>query len=250
LLLLRSCPFFKYLVRERSTNSIIEELFDIKSKYPETNSIRILDDLFLKNNKSLIKAINIYSKFDFQWRSMAHIKTFNNTSQVILAKLKESGCNELFIGIESGSPRILKSINKTHDLNLIINNFKKIFQAKINVKAYFIYGFPDEKLNDMQMTYNLVCKLKEMSIEYGSHFRPSIFQFRPYHGTIIYNKLKRKYPKMDIGKISHNNNLTTLIGRRQINFRGNNYSKVSLKIIDDYICKTNKVGNDNEFRKP
>lgn len=230
-----------YAVRERSTNSIIKELNDIKKGYPDTVSIRILDDLFLKSKDSFRKAIEVFSKFDFKWRSMAHIKTFNNIEQETLIGLKKSGCTELFIGIESGSPRILHAINKTHDIDLIVGNFKKIFQCKINIKAYFIYGFPDETINDMEMTYNLVCRLKEISTECGSNFRTSVFQFRPYHGTIIYNSLKEKYPDINIENVIPNRRLTKLIGRKQFNFYGKNYSKVSLKIIHDYICKTNMI---------
>jgi len=230
-----------YPVRERSTNSIIEELQEIKIKYPETESVRILDDLFLKSKDSIIRAIDIFSGFDFQWRSMAHVKTFNQVGLDLLEGMKESGCQELFIGIESGSPNILRSINKTYDIELILENFKKIFQAKIGVKGYFICGFPDELVNDLKLTYKLACELKKLSLKYGSNFRTSVFQFRPYHGTILYNALKEKYPDLEIDNISPNNKLSDLIGRRQFNFRSNNYSKVSLKTIHDYICMTNMV---------
>jgi len=230
-----------YPVRERSANSIIEELAEISRKYPETCSIRVLDDLFLKSKDSILKATEIFSSFDFKWRSMAHIQTFTNIDQDVLVNLKKSGCSELFIGIESGSSNILKSLNKTNNIDLILNNLEKIFKAKINVKGYFICGLPDETLNDLEMTYNLACKLKNLSLKYGSNFRTSVFQFRPYQGTLLYNSLKEKFPKLDIDNITQNKKLSNLIGRRQFNFQSNNYSKVSKKLIHDYICKTNMV---------
>lgn len=228
-------------IRERSVHSIIDELLEIKERYPNVQSIRILDDLFLKSQKSLTKAINIFSRFDFQWRSMAHVQSFNNITQEEINKLKESGCVELFIGIESGSPKILKSINKTSDINVIRSNLSKVFEAKIDVKCYFIFGFPDETIDDMVMTYKLAVELKELAVKNGSNFRTSVFQFRPYHGTLIYNSLKEKYPNITVNYIAHNDRLSKLIGRNQFNFKGNNYSKVSLKTIHDYICRTNMI---------
>ncbi len=231
----------EYPARERSTDSIVRELNYIKTQNPETVSIRVLDDLFLKSKDSITNAIDIFSKFDFQWRSMAHIKTFKGVGEDLLMKLKESGCYELFIGIESGSPIILKSMNKTHDIRLIKENVEKLFKAKINVKCYFIYGFPDETLEDMEMTYNLALEIKKLSLMHGSKFRTSVFQFRTYHGTLLYENLKRRYPGLDIDTINPDGKLTHLIGRKQFNFHSINHSKVSLKLIRDYICKTDMI---------
>ena len=66
----------EYPVRERSMDSIIEELGALRMKNPDIKSIRVLDDLFLESKTSIIKATEIFSKFDFQWRAMAHVKTF------------------------------------------------------------------------------------------------------------------------------------------------------------------------------
>jgi len=105
------------------------------------SSIRVLDDLFLKTRDTVQKAIDVFSNFKLQWRSMAHVQTFNNVSDAMLLELKASGCFELFIGIESGSPAVLRSIHKTHNLDTITTNMTKLFSAGINVKGYFIYGF-------------------------------------------------------------------------------------------------------------
>lgn len=231
----------EYPIRERSIESLMEELTEIKAEYPETNSIRILDDLFLKSTKSIRTAIDIFKKFDFTWRSMAHIRTFNNVPQKSLNDLYKSGCVELFIGIESGSPNILKAMNKTHDISLIKNNLARIFKAGINVKGYFICGFPDETKEDLEKTYNLALDLKNLSNKFGSTFRTSVFQFRPYHGTLIYRSLTERYPDFNIYDLSHNDELSKLVGRSEFNFHSFNFSKVSLSALHDYICMINII---------
>ena len=146
------------------------ELNKIVLKYPEVKSIRILDDLFLKSNESIKKAYKIFSQFDLEWRSMAHVRTFSRIKQEYLSSLKKSGCKELFIGIESGSPKILKSMHKTDNIVLIKKNLSKLFKVGIDIKGYFIFGFPEETEQDAQMTYNLAMDLKEHSIKYGANF--------------------------------------------------------------------------------
>jgi anaerobic magnesium-protoporphyrin IX monomethyl ester cyclase len=234
-----------YPVRERTEASVINELNLLKKTYQGINTVRILDDLFLKNRNSIKRAIRIFSKICIQWRSMAHIRVFNNVTQSEINALRKSGCSELFIGMETGSPRILKSINKTSDKAEIIRNVSKIYKAGINVKGYFIYGFPDETENDMQMTYDLACLLKKLSIKYGINFRTSVFQFRPYHGTEIFRTLKKKNIDIEKGQTVPNQALSDIIGRNQFNFHRGNYSEVCLDTIHDYICKTNDL---NETR--
>ena len=236
----------EYGVRERTSVSIENELKDITLKYPEVSSIRILDDLFLKSKSTIQKATNIFSKFDLTWRSMAHIRTFTNIEQEYLTELRKSGCIELFIGIESGSTRILKSMNKTTNINLIKKSFSKLFNAKINVKGYFIFGYPGETKHDAEKTYNLAIDLNKMSIKYGAKFRTSVFQFRPYHGTEIYDQLNKEHPNLHKQQVSQNKELSKLIGREQFNFHTNNYSKISLDSIHDYICKTNIIQWNNK----
>ncbi|MCB9337741.1 MAG: B12-binding domain-containing radical SAM protein [Lewinellaceae bacterium] len=236
-----------YPVRERSDASIVAELNEIRNAFPHVNSIRVLDDLFLKSEKSVQKAINVFSPFDFQWRSMAHVQTFRNVGIDLMRGLKESGCFELFIGIESGSPKILSSINKTKDVSVIIENINKVFSAGINVKGYFIYGFPDETEEDMEMTYELALKLKHLSLDHGTNFRTSVFQYRPYHATQIYHELEAQGKNLQATQVTPNSALSELVGRYQFNFHSGNFSAVEYQTVEDYICRTININGVNIF---
>ncbi|HRG29145.1 MAG TPA: radical SAM protein [Chitinophagales bacterium] len=236
-----------YSVREKSEQSIVEELTEIITKYPSVNSIRVLDDLFLKTNSTVQKAIDVFSKFSLQWRSMAHVMTFNNVDANMMNDLKKSGCIELFIGIESGSPKILGEIKKTKNVDAILNNLTKVLQTGINMKGYFIYGFPDETKEDMEMTFQLAVKLKQKSILNGVNFRTSVFQYRPYHGTQIYHDLELKGNNLLVQPVQPNQELSELVGRLQFNFHSGNYSKVDDKVLHDYIYRTINLNDGKIF---
>ena len=233
--------------RERSEASIIAELKEIQSKYPKVTSIRVLDDLFLKYKKSIEKGVRIFSEFNFQWRSMAHVMTFNQAEEELMIGLKNSGCQELFIGIESGSPKILSSIEKTSNVDTIIRNLTKVFKAGINMKGYFIYGFPGETGEDMEMTFSLANKLKNLSIEHGVNFRTSVFQYRPYHGTQIYHELESQGVNLKVQTVEPNKELSELVGRLQFNFHSGNYSGVDNQILNDYIYRTTNLNGGKIF---
>ncbi len=237
-------------IREKSEKSIIDELDRIQNLYPNLQSIRVLDDLFLKTNNCVEKAIRVFNKSGLNWRSMAHVQTFKGVDKNTLKLLKDSGCNELFIGIESGSPRILKQIHKTPNVETIMENLTNLLDAGISIKGYFIFGFPGETLEDMQMTFDLAKYFRDFARNTSSKFRTSVFQFRPYHGTELFHNLE-KYDVSEriasVDQIEPNSDLSALVGRLQFNFHSGNYSDVDLERVHDFIYETTNLNVSSIF---
>ncbi len=233
-------------IREKSAISVIMEIQHLIDLYPNLQSIRVLDDLFLKNADSVEKAIEIFKYFNLRWRSMAHVQTFNKVSKETIHKLKQSGCDELFIGIESGSPEVLKRIHKTTNIELIKKNLSELLRSGINIKGYFIYGFPKETKKDFKKTYELAKYLTNVAQENNVHFRTSVFQYRPYHGTELYHSVENEKGNSYINEIlavKPNKELSDLLGRRQFNFHSGNHSASDLDAVHDYIIKTSSLNS-------
>jgi anaerobic magnesium-protoporphyrin IX monomethyl ester cyclase len=239
-----------FAIREKDSASIVSEIQHLINIYPNLQSIRVLDDLFLKNGTIVDKAIEVFNNFNIQWRSMAHVQTFKGVSDEKVVSLKESGCSELFIGIESGSPKILRQIHKTTDIEVIKENLSKLLRNGINVKGYFIYGFPNETIEDMEMTYSLAKYLNGIAIQHGSIFRTSVFQFRPYHGTELYHSLEKEFGSetfSHVAAIEPNKELSDMVGRLQFNFHSGNYSSVPIETVQDFIYKTTNLTSARIF---
>jgi len=236
-----------YPVRERNIESLQNELREIEDLFPQVTSIRVLDDLFLKSSREVDLAINVFTPFHFKWRSMAHVQTFRNVTDEQMQALKKSGCYELFIGIESGSSKVLSSIKKTANLQVIINNLSKVLRAGINMKGYFIYGFPGETAEDMEMTYQLAQQLQILATQNGVNFRTSVFQYRPYHATQIYHELEKLGKNLEVSRVQPNAALSSLVGRQQFNFHSGNYSAVEYEVVQDYIYRTINLNGGNIF---
>lgn len=225
-------------IRMKDVESVKHEIAEICDLYPDLKSIRILDDLFLRNETSISQAADIFQEFSqLHWRGMVHVLPLIKCLDKIQL-LKNCNCKELFVGIESGSNTIRKRINKLGDISSVISVIRELLIHGIDVKGYFMYGFPDETQEDMEETYKLACELRNISEKCEGTFRPSVFQFRPYHGTRLYNEILEK--GIDIPNC-HYNSSYTLKGRSQFNFCSGNYSRVPDEILEEYIVKTQKI---------
>ncbi len=98
--------------------------------------------------------------------------------------MAEAGCYEIAVGIESGSPKILKQIGKGTTVEKIKRSVGWAKKAGILVRGYFILGMPDETEDDLRMTEMLADEL-ELD-EYGFTI------LCPYPGTQMYDPERYK----------------------------------------------------------
>ena len=206
--------------------------------------VRLLDDLFLANRQHIEEAIDIFNHFSVRWRAMAHVKSLLPNADLFPA-LKASGCIELFIGIESGSPEIRKFINKAGSINEIRQTVKKLLDAGINVKGYFMYGFPEETIEQMKQTYELADELSSYSSS-RALFTTSVFEFRPYHGTFLFDYIIKKYGY--VKEYTKNVALDCIENRKQFNFNAGNFSNVESSVMNNFIIKTNCLNNTGTIK--
>ena len=107
----------------------------------------------------------------------------NVLSEDVVKLLKETGCEHLSIGIESGNEHIRKEVLDRHMSNeQIINAFTLGRKYGINFSSYNMVGVPFEKIENTMETVKLNATVKS----YKTHV--SIFQ--PYPHTRLYDICK------------------------------------------------------------
>lgn len=217
--------------RVRSNENIITEIKGILACNPEVESIRILDDLFLRNRTSIVNAVSIFNNFpQLHWRCMAHVKSFIGNFD-LMDDLKNSGCDEVFIGIESGNPEVRALINKQGSVANVVEVVNALLTWGIDVKGYFICGFPGETMQQLKDSVSLASSLKRIAKDTKGSFRAVAFQFRPYHGTQLYDQLVK-----DQGNtVTYYLQRGSIARRRQYNFTAGNFSKVADEILENCI---------------
>ncbi|MDR0975434.1 MAG: radical SAM protein [Christensenellaceae bacterium] len=227
--------------RVRNIESLKQEIIEIKKLNPQVECIRMLDDLFLRNRKSIEQAIELFTKSNLQWRAMAHINVFKGNLD-LLERLKESGCVELEIGIESGNDKMREVIHKEGSVMDVKSVVGSLLDNGLNVKGYFMYGLPNETLQQATDSFVLANELHEYSQSTLGNFKTSAFQFRPYHGTELFANLGLNSNQ----EYKHIESQNDMIGRQQFNFMAENYSQCSQQEIDELVIKTNSLSKNRK----
>ena len=77
----------------------------------------------------------------------------------LLELMAKSGCEALYIGVESGSQRLLDFIKKGETLEQFEEIFSWIKEFNIKTYASFIVGLPTETEEELNMTINFAKKI-------------------------------------------------------------------------------------------
>jgi anaerobic magnesium-protoporphyrin IX monomethyl ester cyclase len=93
----------------------------------------------------------------------------------LLKLMRRSGCTLIHYGVESGSQRVLGTINKKISAEKIEEGFALTRKAGIATAGFFMFGFPEETEAEMKETISFA---REINPDYAS-FHAAI----PYPGT-------------------------------------------------------------------
>ena len=144
--------------RSRNYKNVFEEMLKYNKLYGCTY-FKFHDDAATAdviNLKNLCKLI-IESQNKWQYEMTARADQFDNE---LISLLKESGCNQINVGIESGNEEQRKKMNKNLDIDLAKENIKKLKDVGIKVGLLFIVGYPGESDETIQETCNFIREVK------------------------------------------------------------------------------------------
>lgn len=112
------------------------------------------DDNFTVHRKRLRALVARLAEEDEipQWSCLGRVDL---VTEELLRDMAGAGCRGIFFGVESGSDRVLQQIMKRTSAAIARRAVEAALQL-FPVKAYFIWGFPDETLDDLVRTLLLM----------------------------------------------------------------------------------------------
>lgn len=179
------CPFSCYFccnskkenktVEFRDIDNVIEEIKHINKNFG-VHGIHIWDETFTLKKDRVIEFCEKIKKekLDVRWSCQTRANLIDKN---IVGIMKEAGCVRMSIGVESGNEQILKSINKTIDLDDAVKAIKTINDAGIVSYAGFMIGHPEDYVETVSNT-----------VEFADKLNPSFIGFRnavPYPGSVF-----------------------------------------------------------------
>jgi anaerobic magnesium-protoporphyrin IX monomethyl ester cyclase len=115
------------------------------------------------------------------WASSLNMRNINYS---VLKQMKSAGCRQIIWGIESGSERVLRLMNKTRSLMDMENTLKEAHMLGIENRINIMVGFPTETDKD----FNDTARFFERIYKYISD--TVLFEFVLLYNTAVYLKPK------------------------------------------------------------
>jgi anaerobic magnesium-protoporphyrin IX monomethyl ester cyclase len=218
-------------VRRRSVANVLTELHLLKNTY-KISYVDIVDGTFTFDRKYLQSFCNalLDQQLDVRWRCTAR---YDNLDREILTLMKRAGCSGLYFGLESGSERILKSIDKKITLADIVRVNQIVRDTGILADTSVLLGLPDEGREDIEATLSLMRSIEADEFDVNS--------FIPLPGTSIWDAMSEEEKKnidwLKVGYKSYDNYFSKELSREEFAAYRDEAYKIAGRVLRKTIIR-------------
>ncbi|MBU0666570.1 MAG: B12-binding domain-containing radical SAM protein, partial [Nanoarchaeota archaeon] len=177
------CGLVKNKIQYKKEDKVAEEINYLKNKYC-VNNFCFQDDNINTNPERTIKLMNALKKTNIKWYALSSANLITNK---IIKKMAEAGCKWIQFGLESGSKKVLKLMNKPIDLDKFSEVLRECKKMGIEPQLNIIMGYPGETEFDIRETLEYLYKNKE------NYSHINLMLFRLYFASVIGQQLKSEY---------------------------------------------------------
>lgn len=185
----RGCPFHcNWCAKPISGNKfhlrpaaeVAEEMRQLKVE-AHAEHIWFGDDIFALNHHWVqefaveVNARNASVPFKIQSRA-------DLMSEATVAALKAAGCTEVWMGVESGSQKILDAMDKRLKLSAVVSARQRLRKAGIRACYFLQLGYPGERWEELQETIAFVRRTRPDDIGISFSY--------PLPGTVFYQRVQ------------------------------------------------------------
>jgi len=200
----RGCPYgciychniFGKRFRPRSAENVFSEIKTLCENY-DLHEVHLLDDTFNINKARVLELCNYLKRSGLQLKlSFPNGLRGDILDEENIDALCEAGMYSLALGIESGSERIQKSINKNINLQKLKHSIDYLYKKKVVTHGFFMVGFPEETEEDILQTIAFARDSKLTTASFHSLI--------PFEGTPLYqNAIAQKGMDINFSAFSH-----------------------------------------------
>jgi anaerobic magnesium-protoporphyrin IX monomethyl ester cyclase len=186
----RGCPFkcnwcakpiYGNRYNSRSPENVVAELKMLKEKY-HFDHIWFCDDIFglkpgwVQHFADLVEQENLKLKFKIQARADLLLQ------ENYIKDLARAGCDNIWMGAESGSQKILHAMDKGTTVEQIFESTRLIKKYGMKPSFFIQFGYPGETREDIEKTVKMIGTLLPYDIGISVSY--------PLPGTKFYEKVQ------------------------------------------------------------
>ena len=168
----RGCPFkcnwcakpiYGNRYHARSPQNVVDELVLLKEKY-RFDHIWFCDDIFglkpgwVKEFAGLVQQQGLEVKFRIQSRADLLVQ------ENYVTALAKAGCENVWLGAESGSQKILDAMDKGITVKQIADATALLKRHGIKPSFFIQFGYPGETIEDIKLTIDMINRLLPFDI--------------------------------------------------------------------------------------
>ena len=184
----------------RNPEKILEEIRSVYEKY-SLKDFFIVDDTFTLIPKRAIAFCKLLSGYSeeigtqFKWGCESRADV---VSRELLQAMKNTGCNMVQFGTESGNNGILKSVQKRVTYEQVYEAVKTAHEIGINTNVSFIIGHHEDTFETIKKTISKAADLKKT-------FQSNVLfsMNTPYPGTELYNRMEELGVELLVKDLNH-----------------------------------------------
>lgn len=149
-------------LRLRSAANVLSEISQAREKFG-VKHVSFLDDSFTIKRDRINTIIHGLKDMDLTWNCDTRV---NLVDRELIHDMVRCGCKKISIGVESGSQKVLKLINKNISLDQVRRVFGWCHEAKLEtIEANFLVGsHPDETIEDVDLTRRFIKELRPQKL--------------------------------------------------------------------------------------
>jgi anaerobic magnesium-protoporphyrin IX monomethyl ester cyclase len=168
-------------VRVRSIGNVISEIKELNQKYDVTY-FSFRDASFTVDRNHTIDFCNriIEENLNIQWECSTRMDLLDD---VLISKMKNSGCVTIRVGIESGNEQLMQRMKRKVTLDQIRQGARTLNKHRMNWSAYFMFGVPGETKRTIEDSIRLINEIDPPFV--------TVANYSLIPGTEMYEEVKR-----------------------------------------------------------
>jgi len=161
----------------------VSEMAELAARY-RLDVIDVIDDNYLVRRDRALEIADglLRTGTRFAYYVQTRTDQIDRVADEELALLARSGLRRIFFGLESGSPKVMRSVNKRLDFDTVYRTAERCRRYGIRPSFNLIFGLPEEGDDDVRDTLAVVDRVGRIHPE--ADFFTNIFS--PYPGSPIW----------------------------------------------------------------